>query len=437
MALNLKVLKKITLALAGVFFVLLLGFFFLRTKLLIASGYAAKTLCAEVLVSGHWPQVVQEQKLNFFPANVFSYEVNQKAPASVVSAFGPFFKRVALHSPAQGCVLLPLNAHYPTQFSWGPRQRPEKVRTLVKKINPELEKKIDQYFTEKQNTFAILVLENNQIVAEKYAPGTSEKTLFLGWSLTKSIWGALFGVLAKQNKIKLETNHLFESWEGDERKNITVKEVLSMNTGLKWSEDYEKVSEVTRMLFLEPNMPGFVENLPLQYKIGEKWVYASGSSNLLSSILKKVLMDPEAYENFAQKELFKKLGMDSALMEKDASGQFVASSYVYATAQDWAKLGLLYLNQGKVGQTEIFTKDWFEKSIAPVPGSEGQYGLHIWLNQNQKKYPDAPKNMIYFSGYRGQKVFILPDQNRVIVRMGHSKDEDFDFNAFLKDLISL
>jgi len=158
--------------------------------------------------------------------------------------------------------------------------------------------------------------------------------------------------------------------------------LMQMSSGLKWGEIYTGLSDVTRMLSLEADM--------FQHKIG----------------------------------------MHSAVMEPDAAGTFVGSSYCYATPRDWAKFGQLYLNDGLWEGERILPAGWVEYTYTPAKASENGYGAFFWLNQDGEM-ADVPKNTYSCQGFQGQRVFILPSQNLVVVRMGLSDVDVFDFNKFL------
>src|SRR5690606_1889515 len=113
-------------------------------------------------------------------------------------------------------------------------------------IETALQNAFDKEGEVKQRSRAIVVLYKGQLIAEKYAPGITPETKLLGWSMTKSISSTVLGVLEKQGKISLDQNNLFKEWEGDERAFITLNNLLQMNSGLEWVEDYETISDVTR-----------------------------------------------------------------------------------------------------------------------------------------------------------------------------------------------
>jgi CubicO group peptidase (beta-lactamase class C family) len=120
----------------------------------------------------------------------------------------------------------------------------------------------------------------------------------------------------------------------------------------------------------------------------------------LSTILRQQFKTHQEYLNFWYAALIDKIGMNSMLIETDLVGNYVGSSYGWATARDWSKLGLLYLHNGIWNGEELFTEKWVKYATIPTPTSDGSYGAHIQLNVGGK-YPNAPKNMYFFSRYQG------------------------------------
>ena len=206
-----------------------------------------------------------------------------------------------------------------------------------------------------------------------------------------------------------------------------------MNSGLEWVEDYNTISDVSKMLFLEKDMTKPQIDKPLMGKPNETWNYSSGTTNLLSGILRNQFNTHQEYLDFWYTDLIDKIGMNSMVVEADLAGNYVGSSYGWATARDWSKLGLLYLNNGNWNGEQLFSKEWAKYATTPTPTSNGEYGAQIWLNAGGK-YPNVPKTMYSFNGYQGQYVFILPEQDLVIVRMGLTKNADLD--ALLSGIIS-
>jgi CubicO group peptidase (beta-lactamase class C family) len=206
-----------------------------------------------------------------------------------------------------------------------------------------------------------------------------------------------------------------------------------MNTGLSWEEDYSKVSDVTKLLYLTENVVAEAIDNPLEYKIGEHWCYSSGTSNLVSGLIRKQFATLDEYLDFPYQALFQKIGMNSAIIETDESGNYIGSSYMYATAKDWAKYGLLYLHRGKIGDEQLFNPEWTDFSFSETENSEGIYGAHFWINKRNLAYPDVPVDLYSANGYQGQRIFIIPSKDVVVVRLG--LNQDVNFNHFLKGIL--
>ena len=166
----------------------------------------------------------------------------------------------------------------------------------------------------------------------------------------------------------------------------------------------------------------------------EVWNYSSGTSNLLSGILRKQFKTHQEYLNFPYAELIDKIGMHSMLIEADMAGNYVGSSYSWATTRDWAKFGLLYLHKGFWNGQQLFDPKWVDYVTLPTDHSDGTYGANFWLNA-EGKYSNAPRDLYSANGFQGQRVFIIPSKDLVIVRTGLAEAPDFDFNRFLEDII--
>jgi CubicO group peptidase (beta-lactamase class C family) len=244
----------------------------------------------------------------------------------------------------------------------------------------------------------------------------------------------MFGILQKQGKIDINKPAPIAEWAKDERAKITINDLLHMNSGLEWEEDYSKICDATQMLFQAEDMTQSQVVKPAQFKPNTHWNYSSGTSNLLSGILRKQFKTHQEYLDFWYSALIDKIGMHSMLIETDMAGNYVGSSYGWATTRDWAKFGLLYLHKGNWNGEQLFDENWANYVATPTAGSNGDYGAHFWLNAGGH-YPDAPRDLYSANGYQGQKVFIIPSQDLVVVRMGLTEDEKFDFNGFLKGIV--
>jgi CubicO group peptidase (beta-lactamase class C family) len=189
------------------------------------------------------------------------------------------------------------------------------------------------------------------------------------------------------------------------------------------------VSEATTMLFASGDMPQYAATMKMETP---KWIYSSGSTNLLSGIMRSKFKALSDYLSFPYTYLFEPLGMDQSLIETDEAGNYIASSYMYATARDWLRFGRLYLHDGMWQGKRILPENWVKYTCQAVPGSNGKYGAHFWLNKNGVAFPDCPRDIYYADGYQGQYIIIVPSYDLVIVRLGL---EDIDMNQLIKTTI--
>ena len=291
------------------------------------------------------------------------------------------------------------------------------------------------------DTRAIIVVKDGKIIAERYAQPFGENTRFLGWSASKSITSALIGTMVMDGKLELDAPAPVGEWSepNDPRAKITLKQLLNMNSGLEFSEPYIPDNDSTDMLFKSAGMGDLAASKPLYKEPGSYWSYSSGTTNLLARIFFDVAGGSlKASHSLAHKRFFEPVGMTSAMFEPDVSGAFVGSSYFYATARDWARFGLLYLNGGKVGDKQILTKEWVDFSRAPIEQApRRQYGAQFWLNVGNPDesldlgptLPDVPRDYYMASGYNDQHIGIIPSKNAVVVRLGWTTlGSNFDLN---------
>ena len=201
-----------------------------------------------------------------------------------------------------------------------------------------------------------------------------------------------------------------------------------MQSGLRWNEDYGNRSDVTVMLYCENDFAKYTYNRPLDFPIGSKWYYSSGSANVVNYLIRKKLNNDVEYSQFAQNKLFNRIGMPDAVLEVDASGIQVGSSYLYATARDYARFGLFYLQDGVFNGERILPEGWVKYSTTPASDSKGEYGSLFWLNKSNK-YLSAPEDMYSCDGHDGQHIFIIPSKELVVVLLGFSHKPDHAMNA--------
>ena len=321
-------------------------------------------------------------------------------------------------------------------FPYGDMEQKDTVFANVDyaKLNAAVANAFDAKGIVDKRTRSLLVIYKDKIIAEKYDTGFDKNSKILGWSMTKSITATLFGILAKEGKYNVNKRAPIAEWENDDRKIITTSDLLHMNSGLAWEENYSTICDATKMLFQAENMGRVQLEKPSVFEPNTHWNYSSGTTNLLSYILRNQFKTHQEYLDFWYSALIDKIGMKSMVVETDMAGNFVGSSYSWATTRDWSKFGLLYLHQGNWNGEQLFDKSWAKYVATPTKGSNGDYGAHFWLNAGGR-YPDAPKDLYSANGFQGQKVFIIPSHDLVIVRMGLTEDAKFDVNGMLKGIL--
>lgn len=420
-------------------------------QLALALASSAKRLCSSVFLSGRSVDEVLATELADSARQGLHFELGDDPPAVVGSAAGE--SALAVFRPHLGCTLVdPVDvddllgqldpAAYPAIDAPDPGEPwPEGSRvelpTAVDGLDLDaVNRAVADAFAEPdpatpRNTRAVVVVHDGRIVAERYAAPFDAGTRQLGWSMTKTVINALTGILVKDGALRVEAPAPVADWQSpnDPRHAITLGHLLRMSSGLEFAEVYSvgADSDVVQMLFGEgsDDMGAFAADKPPAHPPGVVWAYASGTTNLLAMIQRQAFERLQEHFAFPRERLFNELGMASAVLEPDASGTFVGSSYLYATPRDWARLGLLYLEDGVWNDRLILPDGWVDYSLTPAPAADaGHYGAHVWLNRGAggdaaaRPHPELPAEMFYLSGFEGQNVVVVPSHDLVVVRMG-------------------
>jgi len=284
-------------------------------------------------------------------------------------------------------------------------------------LEPNLERK--------RRTRAVVIVHNGKLIAEKYSADIDSDTPLIGWSVTKSVMNALTGILVEQGRVNLEMK-AFPDGETDGRESITVGHLLNMTSGLEFNEELsDPLADVVRMILQEKDMAEFAGDKEMISLPGTTWHYSSGNTILLSKFMHNILGTTN-YRNFPTKELFSRIGMEHPFLESDSAGTFVGSSFMYATARDWARFGQLYLQDGMWGSERLLPEGWVEYSTTPTSASEEYgYGSHFWL-EIPKEYKSLenvtlPEGSFHAIGHEGQFITIVPSHDLVIVRLGRTR----------------
>jgi len=433
----------------------------------IGIGYKAKILCSGIFVSHREPQSLLSEDLSYPPElGITNAKINYEDQSVTASVYG-LMKRQAVYREGLGCTLLSgltkdevlsqpsavplLLSENPESVPW-----PTGDKIIPSEIPPNVDRQLirqalDRAFSEPdpqrlRRTRAVVIVYDGYLVAERYSPGISKDTPLIGWSMTKSVTSALVGILVGQGKLSIEEPAPVPEWKepDDPRRAITLDHLLRMSSGLKFVEEYEDnpASDVNIMLFLRPDAAAYAASMPVEVSPDEKWSYSSGTTNIISRIIRHTVGNQTDYVAFPRKALFNRIGMRSAIMEMDASGTYVGSSFMYATARDWARFGLLYLQDGIWQGERILPEGWVKYSTTPTPRApKGRYGAHFWLNRGDSEnpedrpFPQLPTDLFLAWGFQEQQTVILPSHKLVVVRLGMTHQGLWGLESFVTDVL--
>jgi CubicO group peptidase (beta-lactamase class C family) len=403
----------------------------------VGANYTAKIVCSNVFLAGRdQDQVltVDVQAPGHPLLKLMRVSIDKEQQIVRAGLFGFIGKGAAVHRSGTGCGAVPdgdlvvaaTHQFKPTSIRTGSNDQPWPQGSGAQ-LDQAVQKVLSDDLLMGEGMRGVVVIHQGKLIAQRYADGFDRTTPLLGWSMTKSITAALVGAQIQSGVLKLDQTGWWPSaTPPDRRDKIAVADLMAMSSGLKFNEGYGDVSDVTRMLYLEPDMAAYVRSLPLEHPIGSVWNYSSGTTVLLSSILKQV----ESAESLSlpHRRLFVPLGMSSAVMEADARGNLVGSSYMYATAQDWARFGQFLMQDGQWNGQRLLPEQFVATMAKVAPASKGDYGQgQVWRwgpggGSPEGKSGDTafglPADTFWMLGHDAQSVAIVPSKQIVVVRLG-------------------
>lgn len=323
-------------------------------------------------------------------------------------------------------------------LAWPQGSRIDNVKPNIQSLVTSL---VELDNTNNLDTRAFIVVKDGQIVAHSYASGFNENSVFLGWSMAKSLTSIIVGHLMQQEVISLDQiqhKALFNNWQNDERKFINLEDLLTMTSGLEFDETYTPGTDSTEMLFESNSISKIALDASLEHEPASYFSYSSGTTNLIAQLIYKHLgNNPQDNLNFLHKEFLPKLGITSGVFETDAQGVFIGSSYFHANAQDWAKLALLMLNRGQLNGHKIFSEQYYEAALRPNSSENNKnFGFQFWLNgsSHTKLWPSLPDDAFAMRGNRSQVIMMIPSKNLAFIRLGWTKG-DYPFEQRFAQLL--
>jgi len=434
-----------------------------------AAGYKAAFTCSSTFnagkltteiakheLTGIYPLV--QDRINTLPAA----EIDITAKQVLVHYSDTMPARIAQWRPHLGCVSLPVGANkeaiqylpvitdsMPSHDSKTDEGQPWIIRAEVNQPtgNTKLDTIVRKAFTKNEygshaRTSAILIATPEQIIVEHYKEGFTPTTSQRTWSVAKSIAATVIGAAVQRNIVDINATAIIPEWSNlaDPRRKITLKNLLHMASGLDSNKSGSRTDRVYMGggLITDTATEAALEAIP-----GRRWKYANNDTLLAIRHLRAAIDNDASYHAFPFKALLYKIGMNHTFLETDWEGNFILSSQVWTTSRDLARLGLLYLNDGKWKNDQILPPEWARYVATPAPaqpqepkdGTPSQrYGAQWWLYDN---YPDLPNDTYAALGNRGQILMIIPSKNLILVRRGYdlADGEGFQMHTFAADIL--
>ncbi|MBX2831786.1 MAG: beta-lactamase family protein [Rhodospirillales bacterium] len=429
----------------------------------VGAAYSAKIMCSAIFVNGLTSSRARAEDVladNNAMLSLITTNVDLRNQTVSAHAFG-FRKRFAVYRPNLGCTLADDQTHITLLRNSTPLIRPISPKSLLTTTLPEnVDRRALNHIVydamdepgvrPERRTRAVLILHRGKVVAERYADGISAQTPLPGWSMTKSVWNAVLGRMRHEGMMPdVKSPVLINEWQAqtdDPRAVITYDDLLHMRSGLEFDESYwNPLSDVAQMLFIEPAAAGFAVSKTLENTPGEVFAYNSGTSNILSAAVRNLSGSRMAYLIRPTDLLFRPLGIENAVIETDPDGYFIASSFMHATARDWAKIGQLFLQDGVWGGKRLLPEGWVKYSTSPAENDpDGVYGAHWWLDLPSGRDEDGnprsdvakiPQDAFFALGHDGQSLTVIPSKELVIVRLGVTRKRSaFSLRKFISDI---
>jgi CubicO group peptidase (beta-lactamase class C family) len=417
----------------------------------LATGGVAHIVCSKTFVSGLDPQTVFAETIER-PGfrrlgHVLNFQLDRKTRTVDASTLGLFKAHASFHD-GLGCV-----EHHGQKEPYLLKNDIEALRTpktppllpeiagptLVEPADPALKAALDHAFEEPaqppfRRTSAVVVVHDGKVIAERYAPGIGIDTQLSGFSMTKSMINALIGILTQHGLTSPSLPAPIPEWRGadDPRREIEVVHLMRMTTGLDLDETNSGFDPSSRM-DLEEDLSAYATRARLIAPVGTRFHYSGATTQILARIVRDLTGGPEQTLAFAWRELFNPLGMRNVTLEFDGTGTFQGANYMLASARDWAKLGMLYLNDGVVGGKRVLHEDWVDFCAAATLGTDYAAGFYT----NRSDHPDAkgrvylgmPRDSFFAAGLLGQRIVIVPSQRLVVVRLGDTVEPTGDIRG--------
>ena len=300
----------------------------------------------------------------------------------------------------------------------------------ARQIPPAVIAQISDY-AQLRNSCGLLILHEGKIVAEKYWQGHRADSLSNSMSMAKTVMALLIGLAIAEGKIGSDTDpaaNYLEEWRNDNRRHIKIRDLLQMTSGLRCSQNPRNPFSDINQMHLGLSLGDYVLTIPAEQGPGQTFQYNNANTQILNVVLERAT--GKRYSDYLAEKLWQPLGNGPAYVWLDQPhGTAKVYGAIFATTHDWARLGLLLLNRGRVQRRQIVPEAWIAKMVAPSPHNS-EYGYHVWLasatgsvRKKDRREPFAALDLFYLDGRAKQKVYVIPSRQLVIVRVGENAKE--------------
>lgn len=416
----------------------------------VAAGLVARTVCTAVFVQGRSEEDIRpyelgptlDERLGWFKMKID----REKGEVSAGPAGLDFMS--AGHTPGLGCAVgrPGKGAGRPVKLAPDPRPWPEGDSLSADPPKLVDAKELDLAIADAFKpgpygnpavdpvTRSVVIVHGGKLIRSVHARGFNAMTPQYSASMTKTVSGALVGILVAEGKMAPEDSGLLPEWTADPadpRRAISVDNLLNMESGLDFNENYGAGGDPARMLYAENSASLFAAGKPKRDAPGARWYYSSGDTNILMRVARlKSGLPAEEWNRFPRAALFEPMGLRTALFEQDAEGDFIGSTFLFMGAQDWARFGLMLADGGRFEGKQILPAEWVARMSTPTVLSDGRYSTQTWFRGG---VGGQKGRTLELAGFAGQYVTIVPETRTVIVRMGFQPDRSaWDQERFLK-----
>lgn len=424
------------------------------------NGFVAKNVCSGVFVSGIQEDIMRDEYAgpNVYPLPLFwqvNVDYNNKAVTASDIIFQSSAEQQAYYRPGFGCTLLqdktiaelnaqvpePREPYIPPSNAYWPRGTAGVWPFPIAGVDyGAINQALDTAFAPSpdylKQTVAVVVAHDNRLIAEKYADTVNATTRLLGWSMTKSFTATFIGMLHDRGLLNIKSKAPISEWAGTEKENITIENLLHMASGIEFQESYTSPNnDLSYMLHALNRFSDFIIDRPLIAEPGSTYNYSTADTMMLARIGHEALGGTIGNtHNFLFENLFEPIGISDAVLEYDTAGYPGGGSYLTMKPRDWARLGLLYLNDGNWFGEQVLSTQWVDYSKSPS-SANNKYGAQIWTNTNQERWESLPEDTFAFLGHQLQATFIVPSENLVVVRMGFTHGGDAGIEQLVASII--